>query len=102
MTSTNSRILDEIAKMMGDAAGAAQGVKREVEGVMRAQVERLIADMDLVNREDFEILRALAIRTSEENAALRDRITALESVAGDKKPSIRRRPKAKSASGGKT
>ena len=77
MTQTNNRVLDEIAKLMTDAAGAAQGVRREVETLVRAQGERMLRDMDVVSREEFEAVRAMAQRAREENDALRERLDAL-------------------------
>ena len=58
MTQTQNRFLDELAKMFTNAAGAAQGVRTEVETIMRSQAERLIADLDLVTREENEALKA--------------------------------------------
>ncbi len=78
MTQTNNRVLDELAKLMTDAAGAAQGVKREVETLMRAQGERMLRDMDVVTREEFEAVKAMAAKAREENEALASRIAALE------------------------
>ena len=82
MTQTNNRVLDELAKLMTDAAGAAQGVKREVETLMRAQGERILRDMDVVSREEFEAVKELARLAREENEALKARIAALEAKAG--------------------
>ncbi|WP_309083221.1 accessory factor UbiK family protein [Chelativorans sp.] len=78
MTNGPNRILDEFAKMVTDAAGAAQGVRREFENLFRAQTERLLNSMDLVQREDFEAVREMAIKAREENAALLARIELLE------------------------
>lgn len=78
MTQTNNRMLDEFAKLMTDAAGAAQGVKREVETLMRAQGERMLRDMDVVSREEFEAVKAMAAKAREENDALSARLAALE------------------------
>jgi len=78
MTQTNNRVLDELAKLMTDAAGAAQGVKREVETLMRAQGERILRDMDVVSREEFEAVKAMAAKAREENEALASRLAALE------------------------
>jgi hypothetical protein len=78
MTQTTNRILDEVAKLMTDAAGAAQGLKREVEGVMKAQGERVLANMDLVRRDEFEAVKAMAAKAREENERLEARIAALE------------------------
>ncbi len=78
MTQTNNRVLDEFARLMTDAAGAAQGVRREVETVMRAQGERLMREMDVVPREEFDAVKAMAQKAREENEALAARLTALE------------------------
>lgn len=75
---TQSALFDEIAKLMTEAAGAADGVRREAETAFKSQLQRLIADMDLVSREDFEAVRDMARLAREENDALKERIAALE------------------------
>ena len=82
MTQTTNRFLDEFAKLMTDAAGAAQGVKREVETLMKAQGERVLSSMDVVSREEFEAVRAMAEKARAENEALAARIAALETRLG--------------------
>ncbi|HXE68347.1 MAG TPA: accessory factor UbiK family protein [Hyphomicrobiaceae bacterium] len=79
MTQSNNRFLDELAKLMTDAAGAAQGMRREVETLMRAQGERLLRDLDVVQREEFEAVKEMAAKAREENERLAARIAALES-----------------------
>jgi hypothetical protein len=54
MTQTTSKFFDEIARLMNDAAGVAQGVKREVDTVFKTQAERWLRDLDLVKREEFD------------------------------------------------
>lgn len=78
MTTGTNRILDEFAKLMTDAAGAAQGVRREMETVFRAQGEKLLNSMDIVKREEFEAVREMALKARDENDALLARIAALE------------------------
>ena len=78
MTQTQNRLMDEMARLMNDAASVAQGVKREAETVFRSQIERLVADLDLVKREEFEVVRELASKARTENEALRVRIAELE------------------------
>ncbi|MBN9243577.1 MAG: accessory factor UbiK family protein [Mesorhizobium sp.] len=78
MSTGPNRILDEFAKLMTDAAGAAQGVRREVETAFRAQAERILATMDVVQREEFEAVREMAVKAREENAQLSARLEALE------------------------
>ena len=84
MTTGANRILDDFAKLMTDAAGAAQGVRREAETVFRAQAERLFNSMDLVKREEFEAVREMAVKARDENDALLKRIEALEALLADK------------------
>jgi hypothetical protein len=78
MTQSSSRLFDEFAKLMTDAAGVAQGVRREAETVVRSQFERFVGDMDLVKREDFEVVREMASRARAENEELKARVAALE------------------------
>jgi BMFP domain-containing protein YqiC len=78
MAQTSNRILDEIARMVTDATGAAQGLRREAETVVKSQIERLIKDMDVASREEVEVLRDLLGVAREENRALAARLAALE------------------------
>ncbi len=80
MTQTTNRIFDDFAKLMTDAAGAAEGIKREAETVMKGQAERLLRGMDVVAREDFEAVKAMAQKAREENEALAVRVAALEAA----------------------
>lgn len=82
MTQTNNRFLDEFAKLMTDAAGAAQGMKREVETLMKAQGEKMMSSMDMVSREEFEAVRAMAEKARAENERLEARVAALEARFG--------------------
>ena len=82
MTQTNNRFFDEIGRLMNDAAGAAQGVKREVDAVVRNQAERILRDLDLVKREEFDAVKDMARLAREENEALKTRIAALEAKLG--------------------
>jgi hypothetical protein len=80
MTQTSNRLLDDLARLMTDAAGAAQGMRREVETLMRAQGERILREMDVVPREEFEAVKAMARKAREENEALAERIARLEAT----------------------
>ena len=82
MTQTSNRFFDEIGRLMNDAAGAAQGVKREVDTVVRNQAERILRDLDLVKREEFDAVKDMARLAREENEALKTRIAALEAKLG--------------------
>lgn len=74
----SNRLFDDFARLMTDAAGAAQGVRREAETVFKAQVERLIRDMDIASREELDVLRDLVGALRSQNDALAARVTALE------------------------
>ena len=78
MTQTTSRIFDDFARLMNDAAGVASGVRREAETVMRAQAERILRELDVVTREEFETVKELAAAAREENERLEARLAALE------------------------
>jgi BMFP domain-containing protein YqiC len=82
MAQTTGRLYDEFARLMNDAAGVAQGVRREFDSVMRTQAERLLRDMDVVHREEFEAVKEMARLAREENEALKARIAALEGKFG--------------------
>ena len=82
MTQTSNRFFDEIGRLMNDAAGAAQGVKREVDTLMRNQAEKILRDLDVVKREEFEAVKDMARLAREENEALKARIAALEGKPG--------------------
>jgi BMFP domain-containing protein YqiC len=85
MTQTSNRIFDEMARLMNDAAGVAQGVRREAETLFKTQAERWLRDLDLVKREEFEAVKDMARLAREENEALKARIEALEGKAKSKK-----------------
>ena len=78
MTQTTNRFFDDFAKLMTDAAGAAEGMKRETETFMRAQAEKFLRHMNVVAREDFEAVRDMAQKARQENEALAARVAALE------------------------
>jgi hypothetical protein len=78
MTQTTGRFFDELGKLITDAAGAADGVRKEIEGALRSQAERVLRDLDVVQREEFEAVKAMAQKAREENEALKARIAALE------------------------
>jgi BMFP domain-containing protein YqiC len=86
MTQTNNRFLDELAKLMTDAAGAAQGIRRDFETMVKAQGERLLRELDVVQREEFEAVKEMAAKAREENEQLSARLAALEAeLAGLKR-----------------
>ncbi len=86
MAQTSNRFLDDIARLMTDVAGAAQGVGREFEAIVKGQIERLLRDMDIATREEVEVLRDMVVAAREEietlKAQVRDLETRLESLEG--------------------
>ena len=82
MTQTNNRFFDEVARLMNDAAGVATGVRREFDTVVRTQAERILRDLDIVQREEFEAVKEMARLAREENEELKARIAALEAKLG--------------------
>jgi len=85
MTQTTNKLFDDFAKLMTEAAGAAEGVRRETETVIKAQAEKFLRDMNVVTREDFEAVRDMAQKARQENEALAVRITALEAALAKSK-----------------
>ena len=82
MTQTSNRFLDEMARLMNDAAGVASGVRREVDTVFRNQADRILRDLDVVKREEFEAVKEMARLAREENEDLKARVAALEARLG--------------------
>lgn len=78
----SNRLFDDLARLMTDAAGAAQGVRREAETVMKAQLERVVRDLDIASREELDVLRDLVANLQAQNTALAGRVAALEAGGG--------------------
>ena len=83
MPQTRSRLFDDFSKLMTDAAGLAEGARREVETLANSQLERVMASMDVVSREEFEAVREMAAKARAENERLEARIAALEARLGN-------------------
>ncbi len=84
---SRSKFLDDVSQLMTNAMGVAQGARTEAETMFRSLTERWLADRDLVTREEFEAVRAMARTAREENAALAARLAALEArLAGSAPP----------------
>jgi BMFP domain-containing protein YqiC len=77
MASTN-RLFDDFTRLVSDATGAAQGVRREIETVVKAQIERILRDMDVATREEVDVLREMVIEARRDNEALKARVAELE------------------------
>lgn len=82
MSQMRNQFFDELAKIMTNAAGAAQGVSKEVEGLFRSQGEKMLNEMDLVTREEFEAVKEMASKARDENETLAARIAELEEKLG--------------------
>ena len=76
---TDNPILDDLAKLASGAAGTMHGIKREIEAAVKARFERVVSELQLVPREEFEVVRDMARLARQENDALHERIEALDS-----------------------
>ena len=92
---TENRLIDDLAKIATSALGSLKGARDEMEVRLKDQLERIIHGMDLVRREEFEVVRAMAAKARSENEALAKRIAALE-------PKPRTKAKAKNKTEAKT
>ncbi len=97
MTQTSNRFFDEMARLMNDAAGVAQGVRREFDTLFRSQAERILRELDVVPREEFEAVKEMARLSREENEALKARVDALEAKLGEKSEKAGKKGKAASS-----
>jgi BMFP domain-containing protein YqiC len=75
---TDNPFLDGMARLFTDAAGAAKSLRDEMDAMVRQRLEKVVADMNLVPREEFEAVKAMAAKARSENEALAARIAALE------------------------
>lgn len=103
---TENRVFDSLARAITNAAGAANAFREEVETIVRGKLERLVADMDLVTREDFDVAKAMAAKARAENEKLEARIAILEAKLGmakapKPKPRAKKAKKAKAKRTGK-
>lgn len=78
---TRNKVLDDVAQLMSNAMGVAQGAKTEAETAMKGMLDRWLADRDLVTRDEFEAVRAMAQKAREENETLKARLDTMESKA---------------------
>ena len=77
---TDNPFLDGMARLFTDAAGAAQSLRSEIDTFVRQRMEKLVADMNLVPREEFEAVKAMAAKARSENESLAARVEALETL----------------------
>ena len=81
---TSNKVFEDFQQLFTNAMGVAQGAKTEAETAMKSWMDRWLADRDLVTREEFDAVRAMAQKAREENDALKARIQALEEAADGK------------------
>ncbi len=92
---TSNRLLDDLAKVASGAASTLAGIKDEINGLVRQQLERMLADLDLVSREEFEAVKATAATARTEQERLEERVVELEAkLSATKKPPASRARKA--------
>ena len=84
---TSNRFLDDLAKMANGAASAVTGVKGDIEGMARRRLEKMLAEQNLVSRDEFEAVKAMAAKARSEQEKLEKRLSELETMisAKDKK-----------------
>ena len=86
MPQTQSKFFDDLSRLMTDAAGLAEGARREAQTFARTQMERMMSGMDIVTREEFEAVKEMAARARDDNEKLAQRIAALEAKLAEPKP----------------
>lgn len=98
---TENRFFDDLARVAGGAFGTLAGLRNEIEDLVRQRFERLLADMDLVPREEFDAVKAVAEKARLEQERLEKRVASLEKVLADSRPASKPKPapRAKSKSG---
>lgn len=82
MRQSGGRFFNDMSRLMTDASGVAQGMRREIETIVRGQVERLLAMMDVPSRDEHEAVKAMAAMARDENERLERRILELEQKVG--------------------
>ncbi|MEJ0095571.1 MAG: accessory factor UbiK family protein [Methylocella sp.] len=86
-----NKVFEDFTRLMTDASEMAQGVRREAETAMKSQLERLLATMDVVTRDEFEAVKQMAAKAREENERLSERLAALEAELAKKSKTARER-----------
>lgn len=91
----DNRLLDDLARVASGAFGALSGVRGEVEARLKHQFERILSEMDMISREEFDAVKAMAAKARMEQEALEKRVAALEAALSGKKTAAKpsRKPK---------
>lgn len=87
------RVIDDLMRVATGALGTVAGLRDEARARMRDQFERVLSRMDVVSREEFEVVRAMAAKAREEHDALAERVAALEAAARPAAPAKAAAPK---------
>ena len=82
---TENRFFDDLGRLAGGAMGAVAGLRAEFDSLVRQQIDRMIAGMDLVRREEFDAVQAMAAKARQEQEALEKRVAALEAALAGRK-----------------
>ena len=98
---TRSRIFDDLAKVAGGAVSTLGGIKAEIEVLVRQQIERLLLNADMVPRDEFDAVKAVAAKARSEQEGLEKRVQALEKKLDVKAPARKAKPQAKSKTASK-
>ncbi|MDQ8755499.1 accessory factor UbiK family protein [Sphingosinicella sp. LHD-64] len=94
---SQNKLFDDFVKVLNGAAGTVAGMTREAQSAMQERAREWVGGLDMVSREEFEAVKAMAIAAREENEALKARIAALETVAPAEKAASKRKPPGKGA-----
>ena len=92
---TQNRLLDDLARVANGAIGTLSGVKTEIETIVRHRLDAMFANMDLVTREDFDAVQAMAAKARAEQEALIERVAKLEAALAEQAKPARKRPAAR-------
>jgi len=95
---SQNRMFDDLVKMVNGMAGTVAGMGREAENGMRERMRDWVGGLDMVSREEFDAVKAMAVAARDENDALRKRIEALEAKAVPPKPAAAKKPRPGAAS----
>ncbi|MGC2411999.1 MAG: accessory factor UbiK family protein [Stellaceae bacterium] len=96
---SQNRFFDDLARVASGAVGAISGVRGEIESRLRDQLERVLAGMDLVSREEFEAVKAMAAKAREEQELLQARIEVIEGRRAAAAKTRKARPRPQSPEG---
>ena len=89
---SRNRLFEDAAKVAEGAIGTLTGMRHEIEALIRQQIERLLAGMDLVNRDEFEAVKEMAANARAEQEVLAGKLAALEARTGARPKAARKKP----------